>query len=111
MGFDPSLLEEAIANLSGSKTVVIKSTVLPGTTERLQARYPQHGLLFNPEFLREKSALQDFLEPDRQIVGFARRWDQAAARDVLQLLPRAPFEAVVPARRELINTPATPSWR
>jgi len=52
-GFDDGYLLEAVASLSASKTVVIKSTVLPGTTSLLQARYPQHRFMFNPEFLRD----------------------------------------------------------
>jgi UDPglucose 6-dehydrogenase len=96
-GFDSSALESAFEVLRGEKTVVIKSTVLPGTTERLQAKYPQHRVLFNPEFLREATALDDFLQPDRQIVGHCGD-DAALAQRILDLLPPAPYEAVVPAR-------------
>jgi len=95
-GFDDGAIAETFAHLSGAKTVVLKSTVLPGTTERYQRRYPQHTVLFNPEFLRDKTAVADFLEPDRQIVGYCRS-DEAVAKKVLRLLPRAPHEAVVPA--------------
>ncbi|HXH22842.1 MAG TPA: hypothetical protein VNN10_12520 [Dehalococcoidia bacterium] len=103
-GFDDSIMRGAIAALSGSKTIVIKSTVLPGTTDSIQGDYPQHRILFNPEFLRENSALEDFVRPDRQIVGYARRWDAETARAVLRLLPRASFESVMPARSaELIK--------
>jgi UDPglucose 6-dehydrogenase len=97
-GFDAAILNSAVAGLRGAKTVVIKSTVLPGTTNRLQDEHPQHRLLFNPEFLRERSAVSDFRDPDRQIVGFARECDRATAAAVLQMLPSAPYEAVVPAR-------------
>jgi len=96
VGFDDSAVDDAIASLSGAKTVVLKSTVLPGMTEKYQRRYPQHTVLFNPEFLRDKTAVADFLEPDRQIVGYCRS-DEAVAAEVLRLLPRAPHEAVVPA--------------
>jgi UDPglucose 6-dehydrogenase len=103
-GFDASILEAAVASLQGSKTVVIKSTVLPGTTDRLQALHPQHHFLFNPEFLREQSAVEDFRRPDRQIIGFVRQWDRGHAEAVLDILPRAPYEAVIPARAaELIK--------
>ncbi len=95
-GFDLSYVESSVARLPGSKTVVIKSTVLPGTTESLQARFPQHRMLFNPEFLREKTADQDMRQPDRQIVGCTKE-GAAAAKEVMELLPRAPFERVVPA--------------
>ena len=43
-GFDPRFLEQAVADLDGAKLVVVKSTVLPGTTDDLQRRYPQHRL-------------------------------------------------------------------
>ena len=43
-GFDLSYVEETLAWLNGEKVVVIKSTVLPGTTEMLQKKYPQHKL-------------------------------------------------------------------
>ena len=46
-GFDGSELEDAIGRVEGSKVIVIKSTVLPGTTESFQARFPQHHFLFN----------------------------------------------------------------
>jgi UDPglucose 6-dehydrogenase len=94
-GFDDSAVCETLRLLRPGKTVVIKSTVLPGTTERFQRLFPQQTLLFNPEFLREASANDDFLTPDRQIVGHCGDPDAAAA--VLAVLPNAPYEAVVPA--------------
>jgi len=95
-GFDDSAVAESLALLEGSKTVVIKSTVLPGTTAAYQQRYPQHCVFFNPEFLRERSAIEDFLRPDRQIVGCCDA-QAAQGRALLDLLPRAPYEAVLPA--------------
>ena len=35
--------------------ILIRSTVIPGTTWALQTKYPQLNLLFNPEFLTERS--------------------------------------------------------
>jgi UDPglucose 6-dehydrogenase len=93
IGFDDSYLLDAMGRIRGGKIVVIKSTVLPGTTELMQERYPQHRLMFNPEFLREASAFEDFITPDRQIVGCtpASRGD---AERVMGLLPPAPFELI-----------------
>ena len=61
--------------------IVIKSTVLPGTTEGIVRRvleevsgkkaHVDFGLTSNPEFLREGSALSDFFSPDRIIIGVA----------------------------------------
>ena len=73
-----------------SKIVVIKSTVQPGITQYFQDMYSQWKLLFNPEFLTEKRAWEDFARPDRQIVGFTEQ-SLDAAHLVLSLLPKAPF--------------------
>ncbi len=95
-GFDLSYVEETLDNLKGERTVVIKSTVLPGTTEKLQKKYPQHKILMNPEFLTEETADQDMCYPDRQIVGYTQKSHDVAG-DVMQLLPLAPFERILPA--------------
>ena len=95
-GFDLSFVEDAISNISGEKIIVIKSTVLPGTTEMLQLKYPQHKILMNPEFLTELTADQDMCYPDRQIIGYTEK-SYCVAKDVLQILPLAPFERILPA--------------
>ena len=95
-GFDLSYVEETLDMLRGEKIVVIKSTVLPGTTEMLQQKYPQHQILMNPEFLTEETADQDMLYPDRQIVGYTEK-SHTVAGDVMQLLPLAPFERMLPS--------------
>jgi UDPglucose 6-dehydrogenase len=83
---------DAVAeHTNGSKIVVIKSTVPVGTNggvlERLQARCPYPmDVASNPEFLKEGAAIDDFMKPDRVVVG-VRRPEVAA---VLQEL-HAPF--------------------
>jgi len=95
-GFDLSEVEETIKNISGEKIIVIKSTILPGTTEKLQKKYPHHKILFNPEFLTETTADQDMRYPERQIVGYTNQ-SYSVAGDIIQLLPLAPFERIIPA--------------
>ena len=51
------------------RVVVIKSTVVPGTTERLNNQSPGIVVCFNPEFLTERNALDDFKNQDRIIIG------------------------------------------
>jgi len=80
----------ALALCSEPMIIIIKSTVPPGTTENFQKSYPRFKVLFNPEFLTEKHAREDFIRPDRQIVGFTEH-SLDAAHLVLSLLPRAPF--------------------
>jgi len=109
VGFDDSAVADAINHLRTGRTIVIKSTVLPGTTEKLQRLNPQHSILFNPEFLREHSANEDFLTPDRQIVGYCGV-DSDLANAIMQTLPRAPYEAVVPAAVAEMTKYATNSF-
>jgi UDPglucose 6-dehydrogenase len=97
MGFDAGALEDAVSRLDGSKVVVIKSTVLPGTTEAFQHRYSQHCFLFNPEFLREASAREDFVNADRQLVGYTAQ-SRHLAESLLSILPPAPYQRVMVAR-------------
>lgn len=77
-------------NFNLPKIVVIKSTVPPSTTEYFQFIFSQWKILFNPEFLTERQAWEDFRKPDRQIVGFTKD-SIDAANLVLSLLPKAPF--------------------
>ena len=84
--------------------------MLPGTTQKFQDAYPDQCVLFNPEFLREASANEDFLTPDRQIVGFCDENDADLAQEILESLPRAPHEAVVPAAVAEMTKYATNSF-
>jgi UDPglucose 6-dehydrogenase len=93
-GFDLSFVEQALSNIDGRKIVVIKSTVWPGTVEKLQKEYPQHKILFNPEFLSEATADQDMRRPDIQIIGCTKA-SKSAAKQVLNILPKAPFSRIV----------------
>lgn len=85
-----SAIESAFAGIADGKIAVLKSTVPPGTAEYFQKKHPTLKVLFNPEFLTEKRAWEDFVKPDRQIVGFTAQ-SIDAAHAVLSLLPRAPF--------------------
>lgn len=94
--YDGSIVAESIAGIKDGKTIVIKSTVLPGTTEELQKKHPKKKVLFSPEFLRAKTAVEDFLHPDRQVIGFTEA-SRNEAELVLGLLPRAPHSRLMPA--------------
>jgi len=101
--FDLTHVEESCNNISGNKIIVIKSTVLPGTTQKLQEKYPQHRFLFNPEFLTELTAQQNMDYPDRQIIGYTKQ-SYTISKDIMNLLPLAPFERIVPsAEAEMIK--------
>jgi nucleotide sugar dehydrogenase len=90
-GPDYSIVESVI-NLAGQqKIVVIKSTVEAGFTEKVSGRHLDKIILHSPEFLREKTAAQDVLSPDRVIIGVPVSDDRhlAAATMYMQTLPAA----------------------
>ncbi len=68
-----------LKNKGSYHVFVVKSTVVPGTTEDVVLKNleeasgkkagPDFGLCMNPEFLREGKALEDFLNPDRIVIG------------------------------------------
>ncbi len=77
-GCNTSIVEDGVRNIVAcaprSKNIVLKSTVPPGTTNRLQKLYPNHGFIFNPEFLTEKNFIEDFLNQDRIVLGYGGDW-------------------------------------
>jgi UDPglucose 6-dehydrogenase len=69
-----SVIDELPATLDGRPVIVMKSTVPVGTGEHVRARLDTRGLtgvgyVSNPEFLAEGSAVADFMNPDRIVVG------------------------------------------
>jgi UDPglucose 6-dehydrogenase len=74
-------------NMSGEKVVITKSTVPVGTATRVRAeiekysKFPVH-VCSNPEFLKEGAAVDDFMKPDRVVVGV----DSEYAKEVLREL-------------------------
>ena len=63
---------EALSDRRSYHVVVVKSTVVPETTEKVVAplvRGENVGIAMNPEFLREGKAVYDFMNPDKIVVG------------------------------------------
>ena len=91
---DLSRVEAVIAELGDSDehALVMKSTVPVGTGRSIQRRREGIGYVSNPEFLKEGSAVADFMDPDRVVVGANGGSEQYADR--VEAL-YAPLEAEV----------------
>jgi len=101
--YDLSFLEEAIAKIPDGKIVVIRSTVNPGTTDYFQDKYPKKTFLFNPEFLTELSAEEDFLHPNMQILGITYQSYDIASKIMLMLPPASVMRVVSPIDAEWVK--------
>ena len=77
---DTSTVESVVAGIAAhfagvvheadkAPVIIFRSTVPTGFTKEMQRKYPQFTFLFCPEFLREKTAMQDVVTPSRIIVG------------------------------------------
>ena len=58
-----------IVNKKEDQVFIIKSTVIPGTVEKYKEKYPDLKIVFNPEFLTERSARLDFINSSRIVIG------------------------------------------
>lgn len=83
------------------KTLVIKSTIPPGTTEELSVKYPRMNLCFSPEFLTEANSFEDFKNQSRIIIG------GQGARVVKQMFrkvfPRIPIVITKSSTAEMVK--------
>ncbi len=101
---DLSFVEQAASSIAeymnGYKVVVTKSTVPIGTGERIRKLISERkktranfGVVSNPEFLREGAAINDFMRPDRVVIGSADEEAIAIMKDLYRplYLIEAPF--------------------
>jgi UDPglucose 6-dehydrogenase len=104
--FDTSSVEDIIEKVlkyNPSATMVIKSTIPVGYTERIAQKYQIKNILFSPEFLREGKALYDNLYPSRVIVGQIKDSGMEAEREQFaNLLKEGAIKEEIPTL--LMNT-------
>ena len=103
------LIDQAISDVLSSDgynggVIVIKSTVPPGTTDRLIDKYDWELICHSPEFLTERAALADFLTPSRHIVG-ARCFEASEKMERLYnyRFPGVPVMHMNPISAELVK--------
>lgn len=98
-GFDDSIVRSAVGITAPGATVVIKSTVVPGSARAIRDQYPDRVLMYSPEFLSEATAAYDAAHPIMNIMGITRdtQEDKDAAARVLATLREAPYTATCTA--------------
>jgi len=99
-GFNIDTVRKVLPLVGKGKIAIIKSTILPGTTETLQSEFPEIYVLHSPEFLVEKTAAHDASHPNRNLIGIPVENEEYTekAKQVLAVLPRAPYESIMKAR-------------
>ena len=92
LSFIESAARDVALHMNGYKVVVTKSTVPVGTGERLRRLIREHqqkfdfGIVSNPEFLREGAAIDDFMRPNRVVIGCRDEAAIAIMRDLYRPL-------------------------
>ena len=87
-------IEEAVkrcAEFGKTEIVVIKSTIPPGTTQKLNKKYPSLQIVFNPEFLTEANAVDDYKNQNRIVIGAARPYSTRVKRIFEKAFPKIPI--------------------
>ena len=112
LSYVEEVAREIAANLNEYKVVVTKSTVPVGTSLRIKEIINTHknnntgfDVASNPEFLREGSAVYDFMHPDRVVIGTDSDAAKAILRDLYRplYLRETPFVFTDPKTSELIK--------
>lgn len=101
-GFDDHILRAVLPLVGAGKIAVIKSTILPGTTDDIALQFPDIYVLHSPEFLRETSVRHDIAYPNRNIIGVPSKYFEdpiwlAKAEAVMSVLPESPYKCICKA--------------
>lgn len=84
--------------------IVIKSTIIPGTTRRLGEKFKYKEIAFNPEFLTEANYLDDFVNADRIVVGGDVDWVRQRVVDLYrESFPRTKIFQTDPVTAEMVK--------
>tara|TARA_Y100000034_G_scaffold103692_1_gene129551 strand:+ start:24868 stop:25764 length:897 start_codon:yes stop_codon:yes gene_type:complete len=108
---DTSIVESVVKQIVASTLlyastkagpIVIKSTVPPGTTERLM-KETGVGIIFNPEFLTEAASVDDFKNQDRIIIGGPRPWSNVVKNMYQKAFPHVPTVKTSATTAEMVK--------
>jgi UDPglucose 6-dehydrogenase len=84
-------IDEIAKSCNDCKIVVVKSTIPPGTTERMNSYVKNCQVVFNPEFLTEANSFEDFKNQTRIVVGGPRPGSTIVKNIFRKAFPRTPI--------------------
>lgn len=105
-GFMSDIVEEAVGLVGDGKIAVIRSTMIPGTTEMIQEKYPKKIVMHLPEFFTRHWIKSEIPNPERNIIGLPidSKEYRAAAGTVFSILPKANYDLICTSKEaELIK--------
>lgn len=96
---DLSIVRECLQNISDivefyqkeNFIVILKSTIPPGTTEQLNKEFKFLHIAFNPEFLTEANAVEDYKNQNRIIIGADRPYSSRVKQIFAKVFPKVPI--------------------
>ncbi len=101
-----SIVSEVLTELSasaGERTVVIKSTVPPGSTQNWNRVLENLHVIHNPEFLTEANALEDMRNQNRIILGGPRPWINTVKQIYRTAFPKVPIIKTSSTMAEMVK--------
>lgn len=109
-GMDLSIVKKVVNDVAKKinhpkKIIIIKSTVIPGTTESFVKKYPKVNFAMNPEFLTQRNAKSDFLNPSRTVIGtHSKAVFEKVKRLYKSILPKdQKYFLVTPTEAEIVK--------
>jgi len=105
---DLSIIDEVVEDISkyaeNEQKIIIKSTVIPTTTEHYQEKYPHLVFFMCPEFLDEDTAKYDFLHPFVIIIGYTTKSEEYV-EDLIPVFKkfRAPIHTMHATEAEMVK--------
>lgn len=108
---DLSIVEDVTAEIvklarkyKAEPIIVLKSTIVPGTTRRLSKKNKYPKMAFNPEFLTEANYLEDFVHADRVVVGADNNEVKQWVVDLYRAtFPKTPIFETDPTTAEVVK--------
>lgn len=105
-GYNSDIIKKVLPLSAPGSIVVLKSTILPGLTKKIQEEFADRIIIHSPEFLSEATAAFDAAHPFANVVGISEDTPKhrKAAEFIHSILPPAPFKKTVSSNEaELIK--------